>query len=82
MPADAGTGVIAHAIQLAVAPVFLFTGIAGVLAVVANRLARVIDRARSLEQAMIALIVGLACFLREVYLATHTTKLQPARFEE
>ena len=30
--------------------------------------------------AMVALIGGLACFLREVYLATHTTSIDPARF--
>jgi len=40
---------IAHAIQLAIAPVFLLTGIAGLLGVMANRLARVIDRGRWLE---------------------------------
>lgn len=40
---------IAHAIQLAVAPVFLLTAIAGILGVMANRLGRVIDRARTLE---------------------------------
>ncbi|MDE2149281.1 MAG: DUF2721 domain-containing protein [Gammaproteobacteria bacterium] len=40
---------IAHAIQLAVAPVFLLTGIAALLGVLANRLARVVDRARALE---------------------------------
>ena len=50
MPTDPGTGGIAHAIQLAVAPVFLLTGIAALLAVMTNRLARVIDRARSIEQ--------------------------------
>src|SRR5437016_3536414 len=50
MPPDLGTGIIAHAIQLAVAPVFLLSGVAGLLAVMANRLARVIDRARSLDQ--------------------------------
>ena len=31
MPIDPSTGVIAHAIQLAIAPVFLLTGIAGLL---------------------------------------------------
>ena len=40
---------IAHNIQLAVAPVFLLTGIASILNVLANRLGRVIDRARRLE---------------------------------
>ncbi len=37
---------IAHAIQLAVAPVFLLAGIAGFLNVLAGRLARVVDRSR------------------------------------
>ena len=141
---------IAHAIQLAIAPVFLLTGIAGLLGVMANRLARVIDRGRALEQswrdfdermraavrlelstleerrklaswsinacttaallvclviavlfleeffatnlrlaaglffvlAMVAVITGLASFLREVYLATHSISLDPARFEQ
>ncbi len=40
---------IAHAIQLAVAPVFLLTAIGAILGVMANRLGRVIDRARLLE---------------------------------
>jgi Protein of unknown function (DUF2721) len=149
MPIDPGTGLIAHAIQLAIAPVFLLTGIAGLLGVMATRLARVIDRARSFEKswpgldarartaarvemgnlerrrrvcswsinfctaaallvclvivtlfvdefftaslrwvagalfvgAMLAVICGLVCFLREVYLATHTTSVDYARFE-
>ena len=41
---------VAHAIQLAVAPVFLLTGIAAILTVMTNRLGRVIDRARVLEE--------------------------------
>jgi hypothetical protein len=40
---------IAHAIQLAVAPVFLLSGIGAILAVMAGRLGRIIDRARVLE---------------------------------
>jgi Protein of unknown function (DUF2721) len=40
---------VAHAIQLAVAPVFLLTGIGAILAVMTNRLGRIIDRARVLE---------------------------------
>jgi len=32
--------------------------------------------------AMLEVICGLACFLREVYLATHTTSIDPARFAE
>jgi MFS family permease len=42
--------VIVHAIQLAIAPVFLLTGIGAMLGVMANRLARIIDRARALDQ--------------------------------
>jgi len=144
-----GSELIAHAIQLAVAPVFLLTGIAGLLGVMTGRLARVIDRGRTLEQgwsnlgpgarailrmeavnlerrrricswsinyctmaallislviaalfaeeffavdlrwlgsalfvaAMLALIGGLGCFLREVHLATRTISFDPARFE-
>lgn len=149
MPSLPESGIIAHAIQLAIAPVFLLTGVAGLLNVMAARLSRVIDRTRSLETTwagldakarpaarteleslekrrracswsitycttaallicvvivalfveeffsvnlrlfagaifvvtMIALIGGLACFLREVYLATHTTMIDLARFE-
>lgn len=140
--------VISHAIQLAIAPVFLLTGIASLLGVMATRLARVIDRARMFEEkwpaldealkdaarkelaslerrrrlaswsinfctaaallvclvivvlfvdefvgsnlrvasgglfvvAMLSLIGGLASFLREVYLATHSTHIDPAQF--
>jgi hypothetical protein len=149
VPIDPTTGIIAHAIQLAIAPVFLLTGIASLLGVMATRLARVIDRARTFEErwrsldgsardaarveiinlerrrrvcswsinyctaaallvclvivalfveeffarnlkwlagalfvlAMLSVICGLACFLREVYLATHTTSIDPSRFE-
>lgn len=41
---------IALVIQLAVAPVFLLTGIAGFLSVLSNRLGRITDRARILER--------------------------------
>jgi hypothetical protein len=150
MPVDLSTGIMAHAIQLAIAPVFLLSGVAALLAVMATRLARVIDRARSFETnwsrldarakaavrveistlerrrrvcswsitfctaaallvclvivslfieeffstnlkwlagtlfvtAMVALICGLGCFLREVHLATGTTSIDPGRFDE
>jgi Protein of unknown function (DUF2721) len=148
MPASESAPIIQHAIQLAVAPVFLLSGVAGLLAVMAGRLARIIDRARDLEQkwamlderalargkveisilerrrslaswsinfcagaallvctvivtlffeeffganlkwfagaqfvsAMIALLAGLSTFLREVYLATHTGRIEAERF--
>ena len=41
---------VAEVIQLAVAPVFLLAGIAGLLGVFSTRLARIIDRARVIER--------------------------------
>ena len=41
---------VTRAIQLALAPVFLLTGIAGMLNVMAGRLARIIDRGRYLTE--------------------------------
>ncbi|MGO4478753.1 DUF2721 domain-containing protein [Massilia sp. 2TAF26] len=41
---------IGHVIQLAIAPVFLLTGVATKLTVLMNRLARIIDRARVLKE--------------------------------
>lgn len=41
---------IAHVIQLSVAPVFLLAGVSGLLTVLTNRLARIIDRARVIEE--------------------------------
>ena len=148
MTVDPAIGLMSHAIQLAIAPVFLLTGIAGLLGVIATRLGRIIDRARSLEAmkqamdgdardtardelailerrrhvcswsinfcttgallvclviislfvdefiglnltwlagtlfitAMLGVIGGLTCFLREVYLATHSTAINAKRF--
>ena len=40
---------LAKAIQLSVAPVFLLAGISGLLGVLSNRLARIIDRGRQLQ---------------------------------
>ena len=138
---------VATAIQLALGPVFLLTGIAGLLNVMAGRLSRIIDRGRALTDgrqdgvsldrdsldrelqnlerrryltsvaitahtiaallvcmviaglflaamfdvslnwaigglftaATLALVVGLAFFLREVHLATQTIRIPPAR---
>jgi len=140
---------VQQAIQLSVAPVFLLTGIAGLLGVMANRLARIIDRARevgsgwvsldaaaivtarlevaNLERrrhlaswaincctgaallvctvivtlfieeflgadlkwlaggqfivAMLSVIAGLSCFLAEVYIATHASRIDAQVFE-
>jgi hypothetical protein len=40
---------VVHVIQLAVAPVFLLTGVGAILSVLANRLGRVVDRFRALH---------------------------------
>jgi hypothetical protein len=40
---------IVHLIQSAIAPVFLLTGVAATLGVLTNRLSRIVDRARVLE---------------------------------
>jgi hypothetical protein len=142
---DLTAAAVGHAIQLAVAPVFLITGIGAMLGVLASRLGRIVDFARSLESrlsvsgdkergeihkrlavlskrarliytaiglsalcallicaaivilflevflavevpsvigvlfilAMLAFIVALLCFLREVYIATANLRIGP-----
>ena len=49
MPVPLDSTAITHGIQLAVAPVFLLTAVAGMIGAVAGRLARIIDRARVVE---------------------------------
>lgn len=49
---------VSHGIQLAVAPVFLLTAVAGMIGSVAGRLARIIDRARVLEDRIEAAQAG------------------------
>ncbi|GAA4034197.1 DUF2721 domain-containing protein [Actimicrobium antarcticum] len=45
-------GDVGHIIQLAIAPVFLLTGVGTHLVVLTNRLSRIIDRSRKLEERM------------------------------
>jgi hypothetical protein len=45
-----GISDISHVIQVAVAPVFLLMAVASVLMVLTNRLARIVDRARALDE--------------------------------
>ncbi|MEI7515613.1 MAG: DUF2721 domain-containing protein [Betaproteobacteria bacterium] len=47
-PLDPDT--VSHGIQLSVAPVFLLTAVSGMIGAVSGRLARIIDRARQVEQ--------------------------------
>ena len=60
LPLDPDT--VAHGIQLSIAPVFLLTAVSGMIGAVANRLARIIDRARFLETGIEA---GLEAAVRE-----------------
>ncbi len=148
MQAPESALLVQQAIQLSVAPVFVLTGIAGLLGVMANRLARIIDRAREVGRskgsldaagvalarlelaglerrrhlaswsinwctgaallvctvivtlfieeflgtnlkwlagaqfiaAMVAVIAGLSCFLAEVYIATHASRIDAQAF--
>jgi len=49
LPDQLQTADISRVIELAVAPVFLLTGIAALLSMLTGRIARIIDRARALE---------------------------------
>jgi hypothetical protein len=50
MPTPEGINDLPKAIQLALAPVFLLTGIAGILNVMTGRLSRITDRGRALTE--------------------------------
>ena len=50
MPTEISITTVAHVIGLAVAPVFLLTGVGTILNVMTNRLSRIIDRFRVLER--------------------------------
>ena len=63
-------GEIGHIIQLAIAPVFLLTGVGTNMLVLTNRLARIIDRTRVLEERL------------EESLPSLTAKLRSAAFDE
>ena len=52
------TTTIVRAIQLAVAPVFLLTGVASILSVLTSRLGRIIDRSRFLHGKLLSIKKG------------------------
>ena len=64
---------LARAIQLSVAPVFLLTAIAGLLGVISNRLARVLDRAQRL-QSVTEEAMDLALLKRRMTLLTRASE--------
>ena len=47
---DSAVSAVVHVIQLSVAPVFLLSGVGTILVVLTNRLSRIVDRTRMLEQ--------------------------------
>ncbi|MDD5175232.1 MAG: DUF2721 domain-containing protein [Sterolibacterium sp.] len=59
---------VVHVIQLAVAPVFLLTGIGALLSVLVNRLGRVVDRFRALENRSMAADAEMAVLERRARL--------------
>lgn len=65
---------VTHGIQLAVAPVFFLTAVSGMIGAVAGRLARIIDRARGLEER--ALVSQEAEFLQRAYAELTTLRLR------
>ena len=69
-------GDIAHVIQLAIAPVFLLTGVGTLLAVLSNRLGRAVDRSRVVEN-LVPKLVGeaLALAQQELVLLSRRTRL-------
>lgn len=67
---------VTKAIQLALAPVFLLTGIAGILNVIATRLARIIDRGRALTEGQVALSAPVAALeLRSLEQRRHVASI-------
>lgn len=65
-------GDVSHIIQLAIAPVFLLTGVGTKLAVLTSRLARIIDRARVVENLLqTEATVGLEEELVELFQRSH-----------
>ena len=63
---------IGHVIQLAIAPVFLLTGVATKLTVLTNRLARIIDRTRVLDDGLkVSFNADAASELETLYQRSH-----------
>jgi len=76
MQTESQVAALGHVIQLAVAPVFLLSGVSGLLGVLTNRLARIIDRARQLEERLVAAdAVGQEQMHGELRLLSHRSRL-------
>ena len=68
MQLSSDVSTVVHVIQLAVAPVFLLTGIGALLSVLVNRLGRVVDRFRALENHAVAADAEMAILSRRARL--------------
>ena len=66
---------VAHVIQLAVAPVFLLTGIGAMLSVMTSRMGRIVDRARWLENGPAATPEEEQEFQAELQRLSHRARL-------
>lgn len=76
MAAPTSLGDITHVIQLAVAPVFLLTGVGALLAVLSGRLGRAVDRSRIVEERLPQLAgEALAAAQAELVLISRRTRL-------
>jgi VIT1/CCC1 family predicted Fe2+/Mn2+ transporter len=76
MQTESQVAALGHVIQLAVAPVFLLSGVSGLLGVLTNRLSRIIDRARVLEERLLtAGSVGQEQIHGELRLLSHRARL-------
>ena len=76
MQTESQVAALGHVIQLAVAPVFLLSGVSGLLGVLTNRLSRIIDRARVLEERlMTAVPEGQEQIHAELRLLSHRARL-------
>ncbi|HUI45960.1 MAG TPA: DUF2721 domain-containing protein [Nitrospirota bacterium] len=76
MPTEPYMTTIARNIQLSVAPVFLLTAIGTTIAILANRLGRIVDRARVLEERIAAVPVqGGAAIQTELATLSQRAKL-------
>lgn len=76
MPSALGITSVGQAIQLAVAPVFLLAGVGALLAVLINRLGRIIDRVHLLESELPA---DASAERREAYRQSTCTLSRRAR---
>jgi hypothetical protein len=58
LQSDPAVSLVAHVIQLSVAPVFLLSGVGTILVVLTSRLSRIVDRTRLLEQQLGAAVAS------------------------